>query len=761
MEGAVIGQSVPRLDSPAKAIGKADFTADLRFQGMLQAKILGSKHAHARISHIDTTLAERLPGVQAVITAKDAPAVRYGVYLKDEVLLAREKVCYLEEPVAAVAAVDEDCASEALALIRVEYEPLPAVFDPLEAMQPDAALIHQDSSSYKAVFPSVRYGNVCMYTRIEHGNVEEGLAAADLIVEDTFCTQPVHQCYLEPHAVVALFDASGKLTVWSSTQQVFVSQATLAEVLQIPMTKVRVINTYLGGGFGGKLNPWLEGIAALLARKSARPVKLVFNRLEEFMATQPRAPFIIELKTGVKRDGRIVVRVAKIIGDAGAYADHALGETAQAAVRVQGPYKIPHMRAEGFCVYTNKVNFGCYRGYGVPQAVFAAESQMDIIAERLGLDPLAFRAINLAEDGDLLPSGERLRCVSIKETMQTAAERADWMEKRVNKVAGRGIGIGNAYTNTGMLASSVFLRSNEDGTFQIFSGVVDIGTGANTILCQIAAEELGVPLEDVSIVSGDTDMAPYDLGSIATRVTYDTGNAVRLAAMDVKRQLFEIAAKRLEANIEDLEIGHRHIYVKGSPDKGVTVAEICQHGLYVEGGPIVGRGKFLGVPSFKTQPGEGYPLDPYPSFIFGTHIAEVEVDKDTGQVKVLRIVAVHDLGRAINPLAAMAQIEGGIGQGLGYVLTERMIFNEEGRVLNPTLLDYKVPTALDMPQMEVVILEYPDELAPFGAKGIGELPQICAPAAVANAVADAIGVRIRELPLTAEKILEALRQDSV
>lgn len=752
---SVVGQSVTRLDAMNKVTGRAVYGTDLRFPDMLHAKVLWSDRPHARIVRVDTGRAQALPGVHAVVTAADAPTERYGVYLRDQLIFAREKVRHIGEPVAAVAAESEQIAERARDLIVVEYEDLPAVFDPLEAMEPGAPVIHPDLETYNSTYPAIHYGNVCLYTRLRQGDLEAGFAAADHVFEDTFRTQAMHQAYVEPRAAVAGFDFSGKLTVWTGTQQILVCQAELAAALELAMTKVRVVATTLGGAFGGKLKTTIEPIVALLAMKADCPVRLVLTREEEFIAGRPRPPYVITLKTGVQADGTITAKQVRIIADCGGYSDHTLGTVGLAVTFAQGPYRIPNADVEGYCVYTNNPNFGCMRGYGVTQLTFATESQMDVIASRLGLGPVAFRHQNLAQEGDVILSTQALRSVTIRETMEAALRASGWEEKRGKMGPHHGIGVANVILKMGLLASSAMVKINEDGTASVLTGTMDLGTGNHTALAQIAAEELGLPWEAVTVAAVDTDSSPYDLGPIASRTVFDTGNAVRRAAADAKRQLCARAAEWLGVPADAVTAGGGYIYVRDNPDRRMSIRELCGLGLYVKGGPVVGRGSWLGEPGFSSPVGEGYPQPPSKSFVFGTHVAEVEVDPETGQVTVERVTAAHDVGRAINPLGVAGQVEGGVVQGVGYALYEEMVI-KDGEVQNPSFLDYRLPTVVDAPEVDAVIVEIPDEAGPFGAKGVGEPPVIGPSAAIANAIHDAVGVRIQELPITPEKVLRAL-----
>jgi CO/xanthine dehydrogenase Mo-binding subunit len=755
----VIGHSLRRPDVADKVTGRAVYAPDLSVPDMLHAKVLWSSRPHARLVSIDTARARALPGVQSVVTAADAPATRYGVYLFDQPVLARDKVIHIGEPVAAVAAESEAIAEQALQLIEVHYEDLPAVFDPLAAMEPGAPLLHPDLASYIATYDAIKYGNVCLYTRLKQGDLAAGFAAADHIYEDTFRTQAVQQSHIEPRAAVAGFDFSGKLTIWTSTQQVSSCQAEVAKALGLPITKVRVIATTLGGGFGAKLKSTIEPIVALLALKTRRHVRLIMTREEEFVAGRVKPPYSMTLKTGVKSDGRITAKYVRLVADCGGYSDHTLGTVGLAVTFAQGPYRIPNAEAEGYCVYTNNPNFGCMRGYGVADITFATESQMDMIADRLGMDPTDFRRKNLAREGDVILSTQALRSVTIAQTMDTAMEASGWQGKRGQLGLSRGIGMANTILNMGLLASSAVIRFNEDGTANILTGIVDVGTGAHGVLCQIAAEELGLPLEAVTMAAVDSDISPYDLASIASRTTWDTGNAVRLAAIDAKKRLLDLAADVMKIPADQLETGQGYVYARAASEQRKSIRDLCLISLFDRQGPIIGQGSYLGEAGYSVPVGEGYPQPPTPSFVFGTHIAEVSVDRETGKVTVERLTAAHDVGRAINPLGVVGQIEGGAVQGIGFALYEQMLI-KDGKVLNASLLDYKLPTILDIPDVQAEIIEIPDAKGPFGAKGVGEPPLIGPAAAIANAIYDAVGVRITELPCTPEKILRALETGS-
>ncbi|MBI2369994.1 MAG: molybdopterin-dependent oxidoreductase, partial [Deltaproteobacteria bacterium] len=492
----VVGTSAVRVDGPDKATGRALYVDDIVLPKMLHGKILRSPYPHARIRAIDVSKARRVKGVRVVLTAEDLPDGRMGPFILDEPVLARGKVRCIGEPVAAVAAVDPDVAQEALDLIEVEYEELPALLDPIEAMQEGAPLIHEEYASYAKVFQPVWSGNVCSHTTFEEGDLEQGLREADVVLEDTFRTQMVHQGYLEPCGAVAAVDAAGKVTIWTTTQSVFITQARIAEALHLPMTKIRVIGTKVGGGFGGKVEPTVQPIALALCREAGAPVKIVMTRDEDFIAMRPRHPAIASMKIGATKDGRIVAKQARIVYDTGAYADDGPGIAGFGAMMARGPYRIPHVKIEGICVYTNKVKCGAFRGFGNPQSTFASESLMDEVARRLGIDPVEFRLKNGVEHGDRALGGQPYGSVGYKECLKRAAAAIGWDRPKAGKLRGRGVASINHIS--GLLPSSAFVKLNEDGTAVLMTGVSDIGQGSDTVLSQIAAETLGLPLEDVA-----------------------------------------------------------------------------------------------------------------------------------------------------------------------------------------------------------------------------------------------------------------------
>jgi CO/xanthine dehydrogenase Mo-binding subunit len=743
--GHVVGTPVSRIDALEKVLGSGKFAADIQLPGLLHGRLRLSEHAHARVLSIDTSEAERLPGVKLVLSAANSPEYRFGSEFQDQTLFARDKVLHRGAVLAAVAAIDPETAEEAVRRIRVRYEVLPAVTTIQEAIKPDAPLLHEALATYPGVNPAHVQGNICAQARVAWGDAEEGFRQADRVYEHTFTTGTVHQSYLEPMATVAQFEPGGKLTLWTSTQGTYVVRARVASLLRLPLHKVRVIVPHVGGGFGGKLQTVVEPYCALLARQTGHPVKIVLTREEEFYLGKPRSGSLIHLKTGVTRDGRLTARQARMYFDTG-FACHPRS-TEIAPTVIRGPYNIPHVRFEAFCVYTNKMGCGSFRGPGGIQAFFAGESQIDIICRDLGLDPVEFRRRNGVSEGGTSGAGVRLRQVGMLPTLERAAAAAGWgkpLSPRPGKRVGRGIACGEWRLGGGR-GSGAWVKLNEDGTVHLVAGMSEIGSGSSTALVQIAAEVLGIEAEAVAMISGDTETTPFDTLTAASRVTVSVGNAVKRAATDAREQLLLLAAERLEANLADLECRDGRIFVKGSPERGMGLGELARYAQTLGPGPVLGRGSFSS-------------RVPQSLHTFGTQIVEVEVDEATGQVALTRVLAAHDVGCAINPQGVEGQIQGGVTQAIGHTLMEEVKYSPRGDPQNAGFLDYKIPSILDLPLIEPVIVEEADDEGPFGARGIGEPPILAMAPAIANAIADAVGVRITSLPITAEKVLQALRE---
>jgi CO/xanthine dehydrogenase Mo-binding subunit len=750
----VVGRSLPRMDAPGKVTGSAVYAADFTLPGMLHGKILRSREPHARLVRIDGRRAAGLPGVRAVLTAADVPDVRYGGSVKDEEVFARERIRFAGQPLAAVAATSPEAATAALAAIEVVAEPLPAILDVAAALAPGAPLVHEGWTDYIALPILHREGNVCNRARIVVGDVERGFEECDRVFEHRFTTRSVHQGYTEPRAAVALWDSAGHVSVWSNTQLPFEIQSTLSEILQVPASSVRVIVPGVGGGFGGKLRVGVEHFAALLARRTGRAVKVMTTCEEELTAAYARQPAIVELKTGVTTDGRILAREGRLWFDTGAFAGSGPGVASVATLMLAGPYRIPNLLLEGYAVYTNKTNFGSFRAPSGPQANFAVESQMDVIADALGLDPLDFRLRNIVREGEEGPTGQVLTAVGLEECLRRAAAAIGWSERRPGPGRGKGIACG-WWTTTGG-SSGVYVKINPDGTVALNTGAAEIGTAALTGAAQVLAEDLGVELADVHVVSADTLSTPFDFGAQGSRTAFAVGNACRAAVADLKRQILSLAARHLDVPESALQVrdGCVTVAVEG---KRATLAELARLSQ-ASGGGLIAHGTFVAPPTpYDAKRVEGHVYPAFHSPSFHAHAVDLSVDAETGEVSVHRYVVAQDVGFAMNPTYIEGQIEGGVAQGLGQALSEEIVY-ENGRVLNANLTDYKMPTAVDVPRVASILVQHPSLVGPFGAKGVGEPPNIEPPAAVANAVASATGVRITDLPITAEKIALALRE---
>jgi len=756
----VIGKRTPRIDAMDQVTGHARYLPDLERPRLLYGAIVRSPIPHGRILHIDTSRAKRVTGVKTVITSEDIPDTRLGfqVGLANKRPLTSDKVRYIGDEIAAVAAESEEAAREACSLIDAELEALPAVFDPESALKPGAPLIHENNP-----------GNVSGDVHRAFGDVEEGFSGSDNVVEATYRTSAVAHCCMETRGALAEFDAQGRLTLWSTTQLPHVLREVVSFVLRFPIGKIRVCKAHIGGGFGSRasMDP-LDCICVFLAQKTGRPVRLIKARSEELVSDRIRYPMIITLKTGVTSDGRLMARQATILTDGGAYNEQGLAVTGRAGSKVAHLYRVPHAKVDAKVVFTNKVWGGAFRGFGDPQITFAIESQMDEIAEELGIDPLQLRLLNANQQGDVTVGGARLTSCGFTECLKRSAALSGWKEKR-GKSKPRGIGMaGLFHTGAGSVTahggafSSAFIKVEYDGSVDLMTGVPDAGQGSDTVLAQIAAEELGVHVDQVRVHAGDTAITPSTLGVRGSRETFMAGNAVKMAALQAKMELIKRAASILNVEEEKLDSAEGKIYVKSNPRRFVTVAQAAAKPMYdyarnfPMGVPISASACYTDPVSEWPDKATGYG-NISAAWIFGAQVAEVEVDTETGQVTVLNVVSAHDVGKAINPMAIEGQLEGGIAQGVGMALTESVMW-EKGNVLTQQLADYKLPTALDVPKITTILVETNDPEGPFGAKGVGEAGIIPTAPAIANAIYDAVGVRIRELPMTPDKILIALRK---
>jgi 4-hydroxybenzoyl-CoA reductase subunit alpha len=750
----VVGKRSPMLDALEKATGQARFTDDLSLPGMLFGKILRSPHPHAKILHVDLSGALKVKGVQGAISGKDIPRKKYGIVpmAKDEYALAIDKVRYIGDEVAAVAAASLDAAEEAISKIRVDYEVLPAVFDPLESMKPGAPVIHEEVPN-----------NISASIRKEFGNVEKAFLESDFVFENDFETQAINHAPLEPHAALSTADHSGKVTLWSSTQIPFFLRRNLATTLDIPESKVRVIKPKVGGGFGQKIDLYAKDFcAAFFAMKMKKPVKFVYEREEMFTSTRQRHPFRIRLKTGMKKDGTIHAQQFRAIADGGAYNSTAPLMITLACYFIMLPYRLENLLFEGYHVYTNKPVGGAMRGHGIPQVRFAVEAQLDMISEKMGIDPLEIRLKNAFLAGEPHPAKLLVQSCGFSDTLKKAAEGIGWAEKRGKLPFGRGVGLAGAsfpsgVSNMSHISSGAVVKIERDGSITLLTGAADIGQGAETVISQIAAEELGVLLEDIRITAADTEITPLDPGTFGSGVTLRAGNAARMAASEARGKLLEAAAEKMEADIKDLEIRDRRVFSKENPERGMSFQEAVKVYQYSDRPmPIVGTGSYM--PPAK-EPTTLLKEDGNfsPAYSFMTQAAEVQVDTATGKITVLNMVAAHDCGRAINPMLVEGQLEGSVVGGMGQALYED-VMTEKGQVLNPSFLDYGIPTAMEAPSINSVEVETDDPEGPFGAKESGEGTQLAPAPAIINAIYDAIGVRFNILPVTPEKVLEALQK---
>ncbi len=764
-------QSEIKVDGVPKVTGSAQFTDDIFLPRMLFGKILRSPHAHARILSIDTSKAEQFPGIVAVMTGKDLP-MKYGMLpsSQDETALCVDKVRFIGDGVAAVAATDEFTAQEALKLIDVEYEILPSVLSVEDALKNTFPKIHADSK-YE--------NNVAKNVELEFGNVEEGFAEADYIREDEFFYNSNTHAMLEPHSAVASFEPAavsnnfkdGNLTLWSSTQTPHYVHRTLAKVLEMPASHIRVIKPHLGGGFGGKSEPFaLEFCAAFLSIKSGRPVKITYTREEVFYSHRGRHATKMWLKTGVKNDGAITAVQYKALLDGGAYGSYGIITTYYSGQLLTLPYKIPHYKFESTRVYTNKPPCGPKRGHGAVQPRFAFEVQLDKISEELGIDSAEIRLKNLIEENSTTINSLRVTSCGIQECIEKVLNASDWNNKKDKFPRGRGIGIAtSAYISgagkeinwLGLPHSGAIVKIDRGGGVTVFCGSSDIGQGSNTVLASLAAKTLGVNICDVKVFEADTDLTPVDLGSYSSRVTFMAGNAVLQGATELRKKIFEVVAGKFETSIENLCAENNEIFVTDNADKNISFIEAAR--LAEQKFGTLSAVGFYSPPKLGgTYKGAG--AGPSPSYSFTAHVVELEVDEETGQVKIYKVWSAHDCGKALNQTLVEGQIEGSVYMGIGEALYEKMSYTKNtkdtfgGLLKTSSLLDYKTPTALDTPEIETFIIESIDPEGPLGAKEAGEGPLLAVIPAIANAIYDAVGIRLQSVPFLPENILKALEE---
>jgi carbon-monoxide dehydrogenase large subunit len=748
------------VDAVEKVTGGAVYGVDVHVAGTLHGAVLRSPHPHARIVAIDATAAEAAPGVEVVVTGRDFPRL-FGAAIRDQPFLAIDRVRYVGEPVVAVAATSEAAAQEALELIRVDYEELPAVVDMRLAADNDAPLVHPDLHAYeRGPHEIVPHTNINTLFRYERGDVEAGFAAADYVFEGEYSAHAVSHVALEVHAAIAQYDpGSGGYTLWVSTDRPFLLRNELAAGLGVDSSKVRLIVAQVGGSFGGKGVPIAEAIAVALARHTGgRPVRVEFTREEDLTATQLRVPAIMKLKTGVTRDGLLLARSADVLWDSGAYTAYTVGVAIRGSQTIVGPYRVPDLKILSRQVYTNKSITGSYRGYGTTQVTWACESQMDEIAARLDIDPVALRLKNGYEEGDGYLNGQIMHSVGLRETIERTAEEIGWgeVEREPAPHLRRGKGIATTIKPTMTPSSSnCVINVAGDGRVTVIAAAPEIGAGQSTVLAQMAADGIGVPLEHVSVPGTDTLLMPYNGPVGSSRTTYHMGSAILTAAEEIRSQILALAGESLEVEPDTLDLRHGSIY--DDDDIAVMTLEELLGKYAAEGYSITAGSRFSSAtsPLLKADPGQEWISSIF--WMLCTQAAEVEVDIETGVIRVVKVAAAADVGKAINPMTVEQQIEGGVVMGLSNGIFESFSYRN-GRIENGSLADYKVATIQDLPEIIPIIVESVHNEAPYGAKGVGEPAAAATTPAIANALYDAIGVRITDLPLTPEKVLRALTE---
>ncbi len=759
----VIGKPFRKVDARAKCVGQTKFADDIVLPRMLFCKILRSHHPHALIKNIDVSKALAMPGVFAVVTGKDFP-IPYGILpvSQDEHALCIDKVRFIGDPVAAVAAIDEDVAFDAMNLIEVEYEPLDQISSIDDAVLIDEPRIHDYGDG----------GNVHKKVSLEFGNVEEGFAEADLVREDTFFYEGNTHLPLEQHAAVAHFDSDGKITLWSSTQTPHYVHRALAKVLGLPASHIRVIATPNGGGFGGKSDPFNhEVVVCKLAMITGRPVKVTLTREEVFYCHRGRHPVLMKVKTGVKNDGAITAMHFQSFLDGGAYGSYGVASTFYTGALQTVTYEVPRYKFQGLRAFTNKPPCGPKRGHGTPQPRYALEVHIDKIAEQLALDPIEIRRRHLVAPNSVTANYLRIGSMGLGACIDKVVEGSRWHERfswdQNNRKLPFGKGIGIACSSyicgaglpiywNNMPQSGVQLRLDRQGGVCVMCGSTDIGQGSDSILAYIVAEVLGIDPFDIRVVTADTDLTPVDLGSYSSRVTLMTGNAAIQAAESARELLVMAVAEKLGVPIENLSLAERRVFDVENPEVGVSFAEAI----------VLAESKFgtIGTVGSYTPPRspgkyKGSGVGPSPAYSYSAAVAEVDVNPDTGIVVVERIWIAHDIGRSINPMLVIGQVEGSVYMGLGEILMEEMVYRENRNLVHkfPSMLEYKSPTTMEMCDVVTYLIEDPDPNGPFGAKEVGQGPLLPVPPAVANAVYNAVGVRIDEVPITPEKVLRALK----
>jgi CO/xanthine dehydrogenase Mo-binding subunit len=769
-ELSVVGKVIPRVDALEKVTGKAKFTSDFKMPGMLYGKIVKSRYPHAKILRIETTKAERVSGVKTIVLPEDAPNVRFGYGLCDGFILPRDNIVRcIGQPVAVVVADTLESAEEAVDLVEVDYEELPAVFDAEEALSADPpALVHPEMSEgfFSRMFPfsfDPSMPNCCQHFKVRQGDVNRGFDQSDYVVENRFSTARVSHCSLEPRVVDAWVEGDDTLTMRTTAQTPNGIQTNFAMLYGVSPTKVRVVVPYVGGGFGGKIgnDTMLEPLAMLAAIKSGKPVRLMHTREEEFVGGRHRGDTITYIKDGVKRDGTLVAREMRVILNVGLKADVAHIVARNMAFGTVGTYRIPNFKLDTYGVYTNNPPTGAFRGFGSPEVIWSIEQQMDILAERLGIDSVEIRKRNILREGDKDVCGQTTVAIGVGNCLDRVAEWIGWDAKPVEEQGpwkkGKGIAIGNKYTVS--IPASATVKVHSDGTVEVRHGSVEMGTGLNTVLAQIAAEEFGIPVHRIKVVHGDTAICPSDHGPVSSRSTFFTGNAVRLACQDAKMRILEMASMKLGTQAENLTTKEGKAFVTKEPDKFVSISDLFAFGMPLKGSEVIGTASFS-VPTVPEDPKTGQSERIVAYFSHFAHAVECAVNIETGEVRVLKIVGAADMGTPINPKMAEGQIEGGFLQGIGTSIFEQIVL-EKGMVANPSFADYRIPTAAEMPpndKTKAIIEFVPHPEGPSGAKGLGEGVIVAIAPAIANAVYNAVGLRVRDLPISAEKVLKQLKE---
>ncbi|MDA8244533.1 MAG: xanthine dehydrogenase family protein molybdopterin-binding subunit [Elusimicrobia bacterium] len=766
----VVGKPVQRVDGWEKIRGAAKYTDDLEFgPGLLYAALVESPYAHARIKSIDTSAAEKLDGVVKVVTGRNF-IHKFGLYMNDRYIFASDVVRFVGEQVAAVVATDPKVALRAAALVKVSYQELPAVMDPVKALEKDSPLVHPDLKDYRHVpwfFPKPGT-NIAHWRKIRKGDLEKGFKEADLVLEDTYTVPRYAHCAIEPHSAVGLYDASGRLTMWTSSQSPFTQRHVFAETLKafgIGHKDVRVISTYIGGGFGGKAGVTMEIIAAALAiAVPGRPVKLLWSRAQEFYNTYQRLGVTAKIKMGATKAGRITALDFKLHWDAGAYVEYGANVVNAAGLSASGPYRVDNLSVDSMCTYTNLPPCGAYRGFGYSEFLFGLESHITRMAEKLGVDPVEFRKNNAIREGDTLPYGAHMNPTGIREAIEKVEKEINWGKKEKSRDPKKAVGKSLVcfWKSPAMppnASSSAFLKFNEDGSINILVSGMEIGQGLLTVMAQIAGEVLSVPVSKIRVETPDTDRNPYEWQTVGSHVTWGCGNAVKRAALEARERIFDLVQRVHCLDKSTLYLEDEKVKCRTKPGFALPFRDFVINGIQAEdftfkGGPIMGSGVFM--PEFASaisDPETGQGGHPNVHYTTGAAGIILEVDRETGKMRIKKVALAVDCGKAINPDLVRGQVVGGLLQGFATVLYEDMRYDAKGRLLNPNFSDYKIPTAMDMPDEVVpIIIEVAQPDGPFGARGVGEHTMIpCAPL-IANAVADALGVRVRSMPVTKEKV---------